>query len=184
MSMGSRQHRTPRIHKKEGSKAPQVRSEINVTPLVDVCLVLLIIFMVIMPMLQRGKEVPLPQTTHHDCQNPETEEEKKACQDKQQPIVAIDKDPKTGQVRYFVGTEPVEVGPEGDPNRFGKLHERIEAEWQNLKQKSEGESQGIGLVFLKANGELPYGKVRPVILSLHKLGVPGIDLGTNERKEK
>jgi len=183
MATGSRQHRTPRLHKKEG-KALEVRSEINVTPLVDVCLVLLIIFMVIMPMLQRGKEVPLPQTTHHDCQNPETEEEKKACQDKQQPIVAIDKDPKTGQIRYFVGTEPVEVGPEGDPNRFGKLHERIEAEWHNLKQKSDGESQGIGLVFLKANGELPYGKVRPVILSLHKLGVPGIDLGTNERKEK
>ncbi|MGA0323216.1 MAG: biopolymer transporter ExbD, partial [Ilumatobacteraceae bacterium] len=43
-------------------KPPEVHNEINVTPLVDVCLVLLIIFMVIMPMLQRGKEVPLPQT--------------------------------------------------------------------------------------------------------------------------
>jgi biopolymer transport protein TolR len=31
-----------------------VRSEINVTPLVDVCLVLLIIFMVVMPILQQG----------------------------------------------------------------------------------------------------------------------------------
>jgi biopolymer transport protein ExbD len=38
-----------------------VRSEINVTPLVDVVLVLLIIFMVITPMLQRGKPVVLPQ---------------------------------------------------------------------------------------------------------------------------
>jgi len=37
-----------------------VRSEINVTPLVDVVLVLLIIFMVVTPMLQRGKDVVLP----------------------------------------------------------------------------------------------------------------------------
>lgn len=36
-------------------------SEINVTPLVDVTLVLLIIFMVTTPMLQRGTDVQLPQ---------------------------------------------------------------------------------------------------------------------------
>lgn len=36
------------------------KSDINVTPLVDVVLVLLIIFMVITPMLQRGKDVKLP----------------------------------------------------------------------------------------------------------------------------
>jgi biopolymer transport protein TolR len=40
--------------------AAGVRSEINVTPLVDVVLVLLIIFMVVTPMLQRGKDVNLP----------------------------------------------------------------------------------------------------------------------------
>ncbi len=37
-----------------------VKSDINVTPLVDVVLVLLIIFMVVTPMLQRGKDVQLP----------------------------------------------------------------------------------------------------------------------------
>jgi len=41
-----------------------VRSDINVTPLVDVVLVLLIIFMVITPMLQRGKSVDLPKARH------------------------------------------------------------------------------------------------------------------------
>jgi biopolymer transport protein TolR len=39
-----------------------VRSDINVTPLVDVCLVLLIIFMVVTPMLQKGVNVALPET--------------------------------------------------------------------------------------------------------------------------
>jgi biopolymer transport protein ExbD len=37
-----------------------VRATINITPLVDVVLVLLIIFMVVTPMLQRGKDVQLP----------------------------------------------------------------------------------------------------------------------------
>ena len=37
-------------------------SEINVTPLVDVCLVLLIIFMVVTPMLQKGVPINLPVT--------------------------------------------------------------------------------------------------------------------------
>ncbi|SRR6266849_4811376 len=41
-----------------------VRSDINVTPLVDVVLVLLIIFMVVTPMLQRGKSVELPKAKH------------------------------------------------------------------------------------------------------------------------
>ena len=41
-----------------------VRSEINVTPLVDVCLVLLIIFMVVAPILHAGVKVELPRTVN------------------------------------------------------------------------------------------------------------------------
>jgi biopolymer transport protein ExbD len=47
-----------------GSNRAAVRSDINITPLVDVVLVLLIIFMVITPMLQRGKAVELPKAVH------------------------------------------------------------------------------------------------------------------------
>jgi biopolymer transport protein TolR len=43
-----------------GGNKGGTKSEINVTPLVDVVLVLLIIFMVVTPELQRGKEVELP----------------------------------------------------------------------------------------------------------------------------
>ncbi|MFY9826578.1 MAG: biopolymer transporter ExbD [Thermoanaerobaculia bacterium] len=41
-----------------------IRSEINVTPLVDVCLVLLIIFMVVVPILHAGVPVDLPKTVN------------------------------------------------------------------------------------------------------------------------
>src|SRR4029453_18915994 len=40
----------------------EVKSDINVAPLVDGCLVLLIIFMVVTPMLQSGVDVALPET--------------------------------------------------------------------------------------------------------------------------
>ena len=43
----------------------QVRSDINVTPLVDVVLVLLIIFMVVTPMIASGVAVDLPRTSNH-----------------------------------------------------------------------------------------------------------------------
>jgi len=48
-------------HRARGRRVSTTLAEINVIPLVDVMLVLLIIFMVAAPMLQRGVEVSLPQ---------------------------------------------------------------------------------------------------------------------------
>jgi biopolymer transport protein TolR len=49
-------------------------SDINVTPLVDVCLVLLIIFMVVTPMIQKGVPVNLPVTEAPE-KTPDTEKQ-------------------------------------------------------------------------------------------------------------
>ena len=62
------------------SSAGNVKADINVTPLVDVVLVLLIIFMVVTPMLQKGKAVTLPRTN-----NPA-----KKPDDKNQVLVVVD----------------------------------------------------------------------------------------------
>ena len=70
-----------------------VRSDINVTPLVDVVLVLLIIFMVVTPMLQKGKDVLLPMTN-----NPES----KKSDDENEVMISL-----TSDKQLFMGQDPV-----------------------------------------------------------------------------
>ena len=63
-----------------GGDSGGVKSDINVTPLVDVMLVLLIIMMLVAPMLQKGVDVKLPLATH-TSDKPENE---------QQTVLAVD----------------------------------------------------------------------------------------------
>ena len=70
-----------------------IKSDINVTPLVDVMLVLLIIMMIVAPLLQKGADVKLP-TAVNSSDKPETQD---------QTVVAIDKND-----RYFVNGLPVQ----------------------------------------------------------------------------
>ena len=56
------------------SSRDKLQSDINVTPLVDVCLVLLIIFMVVTPMLQKGVPVNLPVTEEPE-KTPDTDKQ-------------------------------------------------------------------------------------------------------------
>ena len=67
-------------------KGGGIKSEINVTPLVDVVLVLLIIFMVIQPMLQMGYEVETP---------PEVKSATPPPQNSEQVIIRMAADGKT-----------------------------------------------------------------------------------------
>ena len=69
-----------------------VKADINVTPLVDVMLVLLIIMMLVAPMLQKGVDVRLPQAAN-TVDKPETQE---------QTVLAI-----TADARYYVNSVEV-----------------------------------------------------------------------------
>ena len=52
-------------------KGDELNAEINVTPLVDVMLVLLIIFMITAPMMNTGVDIDLPQITAKEVKDPE-----------------------------------------------------------------------------------------------------------------
>ena len=69
-----------------------LKADINVTPLVDVMLVLLIIMMIVAPMLQKGVDVKLPQAAN-TTDKPETQE---------QTVIAIAADK-----RLFLNSQPV-----------------------------------------------------------------------------
>ncbi len=69
-----------------GGSSGGVHADINITPLVDVVLVLLIIFMVIQPMLQVGYEVETP---------PEVKSATPPPQNSEQIIIRMDADGKT-----------------------------------------------------------------------------------------
>jgi biopolymer transport protein TolR len=78
-------------------------ADINVTPLVDVVLVLLIIFMVTAPVLQSGIEVSVPKTRTVK----EITEERM--------VITIDKDQKV-----FLGNDPVNINEIG-----AKIHQKM-----------------------------------------------------------
>ncbi len=76
-----------------GGSGDRLMSDINVTPFVDVMLVLLIIFMVTAPMMIQGVDVALPETTAEALPA-----------QKENLIVTIDSD---GQV--YINTYPVTI---------------------------------------------------------------------------
>jgi biopolymer transport protein TolR len=75
----------------------RVMAEINVTPLVDVMLVLLIIFMVTAPMLTQGVDVNLPRASAKALRS-----------DEERLVITVD-----ANSRVFLGKQPVEF------NRLG-----------------------------------------------------------------
>lgn len=72
------------------------KSEINVTPLVDVVLVLLIIFMVIQPLMQRGYDVSVPPKAEMNTPPPQSSD---------QLIVSL-----TAHKEIYLNKERVEAG--------------------------------------------------------------------------
>jgi biopolymer transport protein TolR len=86
-----------------------VKSDINVTPLVDVMLVLLIIMMIVAPLLQQGVTVTLPKATN-TTEKPETQG---------QTVVAI-----TSDGRFYVNA--VEVSKDRLQSRIQEIFETAE----------------------------------------------------------
>jgi biopolymer transport protein ExbD len=132
-------------------KAPAVVSDINVTPMVDVMLVLLIIFMVITPMLQHGVTVDMVK-----AKNPIAMKDA----DKEDAImVGITRD---GKVVLSPGN--IQLLPSDLPNKIKDL-------LTNRQEKT---------VYIKADMRAKYELVEDVIDNLRAAGVDQLGLLTEQ----
>lgn len=134
----------------------KIRSEPNVVPLCDVLLVLLIIFMIVTPLIQKGVDVRLPnaQFVVNMPENPDV-------------VLAIkksDKDPK-GFLLY-VNQEKVTMET---------LQNALEEAFLTVADKK---------LYLKADSELEYGNIVDLIDIIRGAGIDIVGIITEKKTEK
>jgi biopolymer transport protein ExbD len=120
-----------------GGAAPN--SDINVTPLVDVCLVLLIIFMVVTPMLGRGRDVRLPILAEGVSEHKEGN----------QVFVSVDDEGAWIETDLYIEKD--------------LFLERLEEEIKIASGKAAAAGYTGPLLFLKGDRETSYARVRVVM---------------------
>ena len=133
----------------EGAK---ISSEINVTPMVDVMLVLLIIFMVVTPMLQKGISVDMAKVNNPAPMQDADREDAL--------LVSITRDGKV----YF-GSEQISVD-----GLTTKVKDRLASNSQNKQ------------VYVKADMRARFGSVVQVVDAVRAAGVDDLGLLTDQRK--
>ena len=133
-----------------GGDKGTVRADINVTPMIDVMLVLLIIFMIVTPAITAGFQATVPRAL-----NPESREE-----DEREIRLGIDKDgkfylditdPRTGQY-----TGPRYISDEDLPGQLVTLYATRTMD---------------KILFLKADEGIEFGRVQQAIEIARKAGV-------------
>ncbi|HET9594790.1 MAG TPA: protein TolR [Anaeromyxobacteraceae bacterium] len=127
----------------------QTLTEINVTPLVDVMLVLLIIFMVTAPLIQQGVEVKLPDA-------------------RAQPVKAQEQK----LVLSVKADRSIWLGTDENPARVAldDLEDRLRG---NARVARDHE------LYLMADRRLPYGYVVEVMAAVQRAGVTNLGMITN-----
>lgn len=129
-----------------GRRAPM--ADINVTPLVDVMLVLLIIFMVTAPLLLAGVPVDLPESSAGALD-----------QDKKPVQISIDRDGK-----LFLDDKEVQIAA-------------MDAQFAEIATRS-GKGKESPQIFLRADRALDYGRVMAVMGALNHAGLNRVALVT------
>jgi len=140
----------------KSNSAGALNSEINVTPMVDIMLVLLIIFMVITPFLQQGVTVAIPR----DMNSPDVDP---AIIKESSVVISI---PNNGE--YYMGKDRVskeDLGPA-------------------IKQAMEKKAVEDQIVYIKSGVNVSYGDLVDVIDVIRRKGeVQQIGLVADKRKK-
>jgi len=146
-------HRRWRLSGHKKAKIDVVRNDINVTPLVDVMLVLLIIFMLMTLIMGRGHDVTLPKGQNYSQEK-----------DKMQPVVTVDLDGNLWVEKNKLG--PVTI------STLKEMDDQIQSMWKAPKNPD-----GVGRIYLKADDKVEYSKVYPVLEYMNKtMFVQQVDL--------
>lgn len=132
----------------------EYNSEINVTPMVDVMLVLLIIFMIVTPLLQQGVSVNLPR----DMISPD--EDGDIAKDTS-VIVAI-----PDNNNFYIGKEQFPLDALGDV----------------IKRRMEGKTPEKRIVYIKSGVDVDYGRVVSAIETIRKQDIDKIGLVADKKK--
>lgn len=132
----------------------EYNSEINVTPMVDIMLVLLIIFMVVTPLLQQGVTVALPR----DMNSPEEDAE---ITKESSVVMAI---------------------PNNDEFYIGKERYPKDVLGEKIKKLMEGKTPDKRIVYVKSGVGVDYGSVVEVINIIRKQDIDKIGLVADKKK--
>ena len=132
-----------------------LQSEINVTPMVDIMLVLLIIFMVVTPFLQQGITVALPKNMNNPDVDPNIIKESSI-------VISV---PNDGE--YYLGKQRVAKE---------QLSDKVDTMLKGIKNENDR------IVYIKSGVNVSYGDVVTVINEVRKLGVDKIGLVADKKK--
>jgi biopolymer transport protein ExbD len=135
-------------------KAPPVVSDINVTPMVDVMLVLLIIFMVITPMLSKGVNVNMVKTKN--------------------PIKMVEADKEDAILVAITRDGKIFLSPGNTLMQPDQLSSKVKDLQQNRSDKT---------VYIKADARARFAGVTDVIDNLRNAQVDSVGLLTEEIKD-
>lgn len=132
----------------------EYNSEINVTPMVDVMLVLLIIFMIVTPLLQQGVSVNLPKEMNSPDDDPDIAKDTSV-------IVAI-----PDNSNFYIGKEPYPLDTLGE----------------KINRLMENKTPDKRIVYIKSSIDVDYGTVVNAVNEIRKQDIDKIGLVADRKK--